>query len=772
MKRINVYPFLAAVGLAFCFGVAATSCKDDLASDEHYRAPDWLKGNAYEVLQKDGNHTIFLRAIDLSNYREIVAGKSIMTVVAPNDDAFRTFLAEKGYASIDDLFAKDPAYLNKLVGYHLMYYAFDWNKMVNFRPTDGDGATPEEKEVGAGYFYKHRTHSIDPIEQVRVKLTPYATTDTLINLYHYERYLPVLSNKLFETKGIDPVYNYSYFYPATEWTGKTLSGDCFNIANAKVLDKNGVVTDNGYLYHVDHVLEPLNTIYDELRHNAEYSKFLAIYDKYSVYELADDETNQSLGYQVYVHNHGSLPSIAREWPSSSWRDLDVLDCKGYNVFAPTNAAIADFFNNFWTSKGGYTSIDNLDPLILEYFVRQSFSEESFIVFPEEIKKGLVKTVYGTPITINPDDVPAKNRKLCANGTLYGMSKMDMPAIFSSVVGPAFADTTYRSYLYALHASSSMLSLASKGTSFVTLMPSNRQLLNTEPQIRLYSTTLGKELQQYSSDAGDFVAMSAGALKGITEMHVAQNVAELKASGVQVVPTNAAYNYWFVKDGRITTNALFNQLLEPAYKGDPFVALRPISNAGKSWANGHSYAYDAKAIFERCGGDGLGHRIGVCADKNYPYYMFAQLLQKAGLAGNYGLSATVTGGSRFILFAPTNAAIEANLAKIPGCAKLKVTAGTLSGTLSATEKSQLARYLCQYFVNALMNSFTNYPFIGSTCKGEFYTAGAAKMVITDTGSSLGVRFLNSTTGAAVTPDYNFLPFAFSDGCLHFIDGILL
>ena len=50
MSRIKRSSLLAGVALALCAGV--TSCKDDdLASDDHYKIPDWLKGNAYEVLQ-------------------------------------------------------------------------------------------------------------------------------------------------------------------------------------------------------------------------------------------------------------------------------------------------------------------------------------------------------------------------------------------------------------------------------------------------------------------------------------------------------------------------------------------------------------------------------------------------------------------------------------------------------------------------------------------------------------------------------------------------
>lgn len=269
MSRIKRSSLLAGVALALCAGV--TSCKDDdLASDDHYKIPDWLKGNAYEVLQKDGNHSIFLRAIDLSDYREIVAGKSILTVIAPSDDAFRQYLSEKGYSSIDELNSQDHAFLNKLVGYHLMYYAFDWNKMVNFRPMEGDGATEGASSVFAGYWYKHRTHACDPIED-RVAIV--GGGDPInIKVYHYDLYIPVLSNRLFETRGIDAAYNYNYFFPNSKWGTPTAAG-IFNIANASV-EGGAVVTDNGYLYNVDQVVEPLNTLYNEMDLNPKYSKFL------------------------------------------------------------------------------------------------------------------------------------------------------------------------------------------------------------------------------------------------------------------------------------------------------------------------------------------------------------------------------------------------------------------------------------------------------------------------------------------------------------------
>ncbi len=759
--------------------VAFVACKEDIADTDHYKSPDWLKGNAYEVLQSDGNHTQFLKAVDLSGYQSIVNGHSILTVMAPDDAAFTAFLQKKGYASVEDLFDKNPEYLKSLVGYHLMYYAYDWQKLVNFRPSDGDAATEEQQMVNAGCYYKHRTHSRDAVEQVRVKFTPNATSDTLINIYHYERFLPVFSNKLFETKGIDPAYNYEYFFPETKWATSANSLGTFFVSGAAVNDAAPVVTDNGYLYHVSRVLEPLNTIYDELKNNPDYSKFLKIYDNYSTYTLIDNQTMENLGYQAYQHTHGSLPNIACEWPVNNYLFADALAHDGYNLFVPSNTAIDNFFQTYWTPEGGYTEIDSLDQLILQYFVMQSFTEKSFIVFPEEIKKGDVLTVYGTPININPDAVT--DRQMCCNGAFYGMDNMEAPAIFSSVVGPAFSDTSYVNYLYALDASNLVLALASSKSQFVTLVPSNLQFANNEVPMRLYTTTNGKELQQWSDEIGDYTAMGSGQLLEMVNLHTATNIGSLPTTGSAVVATNKPFSYWYVNDGKMTTSVLFNQLLNPLYTEDPFFSITPILHAGQGWSNGSSYAYGYPGIIPTSNDDNLSHVLAIGNDKNYPYYMFSQLLQKAGLIetvnGVEQLNTSINPEpetSRFICFIPTNEALAANISKLPGCSRLKVAEdGTLSGTVSNTNKPLLANYLRSYFINSVINSITAYPYKGSACKGDFITVNNNKMTIGESGDGLQVT-LNSEDASKtvnVVSTYHYLPFAYDDGAFHFVDGIL-
>lgn len=758
MKQSRFIPWLFGV-CAGLFVLALSSCEDKM--DEHYRIPDWIKGSAFEVLQKEGNYSIFLKGVEMAGFKPIVDGKSILTVMAPNDSAFSAYFSQKGYASID---AMQPDVLRKLIGFHLVYYAFNWEKFVNFRPLEGDGATPADRARFAGYYYKHRTKSSDPISKA---YNP-ATGDS-VSVYHLERFLPVFSYKLFETKRIDAASNYEYFYPGSVWTGGNTG---FNVSNASVQQREDVVTSNGYVYFINQVLDPLETIYTELKNRYdEYSLFFDLYNGYSQYTIDNELTkNFGKGDTLYLHGHNPLPPIAYEWPVSDYQQIGLLSSKAYNVFAPSNTAINTFFNEFWR-EGGYTGVNNLDPLVLKYFIMQSFSSGDQPVFPEEIRRGDVKTTYGTPVRINPDDVTL--RKMCVNGTLYGMDRMTPPAIFSSVAGPAFkyADLSY--YLYALAGSDLLLALASDNTSFITLMPDTNQIV--AENIRMARIATGNVLQVFSDDAGVYVDMTPGEMADLVNMHVSNEATALATSGVQVLETNMAFNYWYVNDGKITTNALFNQQLNPEYTGDPFVPFQEIKPNGGSWDNGKAYRYAYNGLFKADKSDGLEHALCIANDVRYHYYLFAQLLQKAGLAVEGQLTFLMP-DVRFIAFIPTNDAIKNHLDEIPGTSGLSVAAdGSLTGSVSSTNKTRLANWLRSHFITSDLNTFNVYPYPGAGLAGEFDTYGSNKLKLIDggQGAPLRVQFVDGTdtTPVNVVSDFHYLPFAFKDGCFHLIERVL-
>ena len=66
------------------------SCQSEL--DKYYKIPDWLKGNAYQLLESKGNYTLFLEAVDLSGYKDMISGKGIITVMTTSDEDFQQYL--------------------------------------------------------------------------------------------------------------------------------------------------------------------------------------------------------------------------------------------------------------------------------------------------------------------------------------------------------------------------------------------------------------------------------------------------------------------------------------------------------------------------------------------------------------------------------------------------------------------------------------------------------------------------------------------------------
>jgi hypothetical protein len=758
------------------FGLVA--CSDDPAEDSHYDRPSFLTGNAYETLEREGNYTIFLRGVDLIGYQKTMRSQ-LLTVLAPNDEAFQTFLAGKGYSSIDDLYAADPSYVRKLITYHMLYYAYDWSKMVNFRPGEGDGATEAEKAVKAGLYCHLRTRCADD-ETIETYYDASTQDSVTVRVYHLERNMPIFSSKMFETLGIDAKSNYEYFFPNSTWTGGNYASGLeggFNVANASVLDADNVITDNGYLYHINQVIEPLNTMNEELRTRGNYNTFYKLFDNYSDYILDETETTNR-GYDVYLHSHSVMP-IALEWPTSNYRNFMLNSLVTYTIFVPTDNAVSKFFSDFWESGCGYASVDDLDPMILEILLQSTYANTSeYTAFPELIQKGEITSGLGA--TVNFDTENVTEHIMCCNGAIYGMDNMDVPDLFGSAVAPAFKDVKYLPYLYALNRGGLLNSFLTKETSFITLIPDTAQF--SYEKMRLLSAGTNSQLQVWDDDAAAYSQISSGVCSKMVNIHTATingTNEGLKSSGIQVIETNASYNYWYIVDGKITTNALFNEQLNPDYDEDPFVGFHEVTNHGGAWNNGRSYVYDYPGIFMPAeSGQTLERQLSTCNDRNYPYYCFAQLLRAAELADMttatfIGALTLDTESPRFFCFVPTNDALKEAIKTLPGCSKCSFDANyKLSGSPT---KADLAKYLLSYFVPSYRNAFSSYPYPGSSVKGDFETDGTYGMYVADLGSAISVSTIDDKgaygDAVAVKGDYHYLPFAFTDGAFQLLEGVL-
>ena len=115
--------------------------------------------------------------------------------------------------------------------------------------------------------------------------------------------------------------------------------------------------------------------------------------------------------------------------------------------------------------------------------------------------------------------------------------------------------------------------------------------------------------------------------------------------------------------------------------------------------------------------------------------------------------------------------------IPG-----VTGGTLYGSnglfeCTACDKGKLKQYLQKYFFSSNMNVISEYPYIGSSYKTglRLWSMNGEDVYYYDNGSSLSLKDgekSETSTGKVINivSDYHYFPFAFSDGCMHFIEDV--
>ncbi len=786
-----------------------SSCQDKMK--DYYEEPDWIKGSIYEILEAEGNYSTFLKGVDISGYTPILEGRAILTVLAPDDAAMSSYL-QSNYATTD-ITSLPVDEVKKLIGYHILYYSLDKSKLENFRPTEGDGATEEEKTVNAGLYFKFRTRSQNAPEKVdanRLYVEGEGIVDTTgvtVDVYHLERFIPVFSHYMFETKLLDAKYNYEYFYPKTEWKGE----NGFNISNAIVTDYE-VVTKNGYIYKVDRVIRPLETIHEELAKRSEYTTFLNMYDAYKYYEVNSEVTSNFGGgvTTYYSPNYNTstlmLPNIASEWSTPNYLNLAELSRGGYTVFAPTNAAFDDFYREFWGEEGtGYPSEVNYDSIPDNAKIKLlSNMYYSSLVMPEEITKGDIKNNYtNTTIMFNVDEVPEYNRQICVNGAIYGQSVLTPVASFGSVSGPAYKYKKYNLLLQMLGRSSMESTLTLDNVGFIMLYPSDAQFNNQFTPIWWDANNNQVMSGEINSDLATTVNSTMQA--NYVYAHVVNfdgGAQQLPSSGIQVYRTiSTTYKlYLYCKNGRVSNSVLYGDMLVNGAEEDSIYSnVKELKFRNGNWSNGYCYEYDTEDQKRVLSGapnsslEGGGYFLRMIFTRiafESKYQGFARLMDLLGVYDSPTSPISFLSSSDdCIMLIPTTEAIKKAIVE-GRCPFVTVPDGTSVDDENFWSLCQVdpdasdddkIHYAMQYFLPEATSPVSEYPYLGwgidTESEGGIPSANdplVGQMVLTyiyDEGNKLTVRQKGANERIDFNGDYDYLPLGFEDGCVHFINDVL-
>ncbi|GGH06116.1 hypothetical protein FAZ19_04345 [Sphingobacterium alkalisoli] len=728
MKRL-----LIGISVLLLFFISCA--KQELTS--HYERPDWLRGNAWQILEERGEFTQFLDGVERAGFREVLEGKTIATVFAPDDQAFDAYLQSKNLTQIGQL---PKAELQKLIGYHLVYYAYGKDMLMNYQPGGSEGYEINN----AGLYYKHRTRSNDAITTEVDK-----TDGKLKKIYHKERFLPVFSQTHFDTKGIEASANYEYFFGADSWAGT----QGFNVSNSGVKEY-AIPADNGYLYILDKVLEPLNTVYDELANNENYRDFITLYDKFRMF-LYDEQASinyAAVGDSLFSIDHNLLPPIASEWTTRSipdYWDLGSLTYQSYNVFAPSNQALQSLFNEYFSPY--YGSLFEVDLLPLSMVMRNHVYQGN-MVFPSEIGTNPdIKTSFGTPIEFNPN-ADVQDKAIASNGVFYGLNKVMVPDLFNSVTGPAFRNPKYKMFMYMLASTGLHQTLSSKDIEFTLFIPSDEVLESTLVGNSYLFWSEGNPL--VFGDEGVMVQNDDGVLVPLSirqqELFVSDHIVYGRVNSLsekKVYRTRNPFTYVYTGDGEIYSSATYN---------NPDQQITVADIAG-NWYNGRAYEpFGSSLLAESRSIKGTIPGSETPSNPLNAYSEFSKLLARAGLLET-GSALSFLFGNRFIVFAPDNATVLNGIAE---------------GSIP-TDNVELAAYLKSYFISIPDNSLGDYPFPGFGIEGVWKTTMSTgynvyrQLEIIDQNTRLELKDIDGT----IIPVSTDLPKLFSDGAVYKISGLL-
>ena len=726
-----------------CVLFAFTSCVSEL--DKYYATPGWLKGNAWQALEAKGNFKLFLSAVAKTSYKDLVQGKGQITVMAPTDSAFQVYLNKHQYTSVDNI---PLNVLNKLVGYHLVYYSFDKASFEDYKP-----GGIESVNALPGVYYKFRTKSIDSISTTTDPTSP---TNAIVRVIHKERFLPVLSFNLFSSYKIDAKANYEFFYPNSTWTGAT----GFNVSNASVTDY-AEVTDNGYVYSINQVLEPLETINTQLNNSPNFSMFKQCYDRFVqfVYD-AQSTTAYGNGDSLYIQYANGLPPIASEWTndvyniSPDYSQLSALSLQAYNAFAPDNTSMQAFFTKYWAPYYNNISQVNFLPL---YYLLSNHVYTGQPLFPEIIEKGQIQSVYGTTIQFNR--ASAEMKSLCVNGTLYGLDHVLVPPMFDKVTSPMFCDPQYNMFLDMMVNSSFVNTLISDQSTFKVFYPSNTMISNNttlEGEAIQYVNTNAKQYgnqQLQINGLNGWTAMQVSQKKSFAGSHIATQLisTQLSTQGTTqcIYRTMTPFNYLYTNGNQVYSSAIFNS-------GTPAMVPTFTKIAG-NWTNGDAYSLTgatASALVPESN-EFLNVITSLACPTDYTY--FKAVISSSGLAAQSPPYGFLQGG-RFIVLIPTSAAILA------GYKALKI---------PTTPASKVVNFLQPYFIDVNSSNMTDYPFPGEGVQGTLVSFGnnsagvKATFQLIDTGTGLQIKDAKGNVANVLS----YFPRIYADGAAYLIDRLL-
>ncbi|MFA9390809.1 MAG: hypothetical protein ACERKD_13440 [Prolixibacteraceae bacterium] len=461
------------------------SCRDEYYYDDE--EPDWLGASIYDYLKDDGHYSYYVRLIEDTDYKEILAKTGSKTLFVANDDAFARFFTNNvwGVTSFDALTVTQKKLILK---YGMLDNAYLIETLANYN----NGSLQKGTAM-------RRSTSLSEYDSIRFEVGDELPLNNHWNVYR-EKGINLIDYSLLNTSGAYPLVHFLQRSLENAGisdvdfeliTGTTREPGDAHIFNNKVIERD-ITCKNGYIHVLENVMTPPNNMAQFLKENKNTQLFSSLLERFSA-PYYFDEVNleyvqthpgftDSLFSKGYYANYGGLDV----YPNGQVINTELLlpFNPGWNnyigitndaalqndmaaILAPTDEAMDSYFNSgsglvLKQRYGAWANIpDDIIALLLKRHMRESFTQ----TVPSRFDK--MNDSENSPILVSQSDI--ESSYVGVNGVVYQTKKVFPPDDYVSIYGPVLFSTNAKVFNWAIRRNDFRLylnSLVSKYSFFV------------------------------------------------------------------------------------------------------------------------------------------------------------------------------------------------------------------------------------------------------------------------------------------------------------------
>lgn len=645
MTRTRIFA-LAALGFLLLSG-----CDPDLKRGNKYERPEWLAGKVYTQLLELPDLSTFTRAVELTGYDTIIDRSGSYTVFAPNNEAFDAFFQEHpAYNSIEDI---PESELNALVKFHMVqnpwtkeqlrtldiYGWIDTLDLNNNKPRGFKRPTlleDENKKVG-----------VEPYKKNSIKIV-----DTLDSDWHRvisidsRKFAPIFYREYFDIYSLS-AEDYAFYF------GRTIESPLdIYFAGAKVIGDE-VFAENGFVYEVDRVTEPLANAYQMLEDQSgdhSYKDFLDLVNLFPLLEYNEEKTyaqpGADQGLQVDSLFDLSYPDLAfdvlneRTSPPSGTFGLpnDVTIRYHHGIMAPTDEALDEFLKEYFAGVGRWGTLEDAPDNIKRIIANTHMSTNT--IYPTDFTAGIFNGEADW-VTLDPETI--EEQKFGSNSTFIGINRTIVPRVFITVPAPAYLLRDYSKSMLAIEKAGLLSALKREGEQYLLYLESDDNS-DADSSLLYDASDESFSLFQRSQGGGQEYNVGTSDLRDLLRNHIATGTPSGFAR--KEFFRNLTGNYIIVNNETGEVSGTSPTTI--GYQGLQSKPNYPVE-IGTGYENGRTYDIENYLSFS-------APNLYLKIQSSYP--KFHSLLLKAGLGNSYEYT-FLSENEVYTVFAPTDSALNAS-----------------------------------------------------------------------------------------------------------------